>query len=261
MNEFVWEFTTDKVRRLIMKGIRLDKRGMMDYRNVYIEKGVIYNADGSAFVNLGGTKVIAGVKFELGEPFPDKPDEGTLMVDAEILPLSSPSVEPGPPDEEAIELARIVDRSIRESRAVDFKGLCIREGELVYRLFVDIRVLDYNGNMIDASSLAAAAALLNTRVPRVEDDTIQPHEYEKVLELREVPLYTTFVKVGKAIAVDPNLAEEKAADARISIATVDDESITAMQKGGSGAFTAREIETLVEESIKKGKELRKKVRG
>ena len=131
----------------------------------------------------------------------------------------------------------------------------------MYRLFIDIRVLDDNGNVIDASSLAAAAALLNTKIPRVEEDVIQPHEYEKTLELREVPLYTTFVKVGKAIVVDPNLAEEKASDARISIATVDDESVTAIQKGGSGAFTPKEIETLVEEAIKKGKELRKKVRG
>ncbi len=260
MNEFIWEFTADKVRKLAMKGFRIDRRALLQYRPFEVKTGIVYNADGSALVNLGGTKVVAGVKFELGEPYPDTPDKGALLVDAEILPHSSPSVEPGPPDEDAIELARIIDRSIRESKAIDLSKLVIREGELVYLLFVDIRVLDNNGNIIDATSLAAAAALLDAKIPKVEDDEIVRHEYLKALELNEIPLYTTFVKIGKLIMVDPRLEEEHALDARLSVATVDDGHITALQKGGNGSFTKGEISFMLEEAIKKGRELRKKLK-
>lgn len=261
MNEFVWEFTADRVRRLALKGFRIDRRSLLEYRDIRIKTGVIYNADGSALVDLGGTKVLAGVKFELGSPYPDTPDRGALLVDAEILPHSSPSVEPGPPGEDAIELARVIDRSIRESNAIDLTTLTIREGELVYLLFIDIRVLDHDGNLIDAASMAAAAALLDAKIPKVEDDVIIRHEYEKRLVLNEIPLYTTFAKIGKILMVDPSLEEEKAMDARLSVATVDDGHITALQKAGSGAFTRGEVSFVVEESIKKGKELRKKIRG
>ncbi len=260
MNDFIWEFTADRVRKLASKGFRIDRRAFLDYRPVSIQTGVIYNADGSALVNLGGTKVLAGVKFELGQPYPDTPDKGALMVDVEILPHSSPEVEPGPPDEKAVEIARVVDRSIRESRALDMTKLVIREGELVYLVFVDMRVLDDNGNIIDAASLAATTALLSAKVPKVEDDQIVRHEYVGNLEVAEVPIYTTFAKIGKFIMVDPRLEEEYAMDARISIATVDDGHVTAIQKGGSGAFTRGELDFVLDEAIKKGRELRKIVR-
>ena len=260
MNEFVWEFTADKVRRLALKGFRIDRRALLDYRPLHIETNVIYHADGSAFVNLGGTKVVAGVKFELGEPYPDTPDKGALLVDAEILPHSSPTVEPGPPDEDAIELARIIDRSIRESNMLRLEDLVIREGELVYLLYVDIRVLDNNGNLIDASSIAAVSALLSAMVPKVEDDEIVRKEYERQLEVRELPVFTTFGKIKRIILVDPRLEEEIAMDARMSIATVDNGHISAIQKGGSGSFTKGEISFMFEEAIKKGRELRKKIR-
>ncbi len=260
MNEFIWEFTTDKIRSLAMKGYRVDRRKPDEFRPISIKTDLLYNADGSAMVNLGGTKVIAGVKFELGQPYPDTPDEGALVVDAEILPHSSPSVEPGPPDEDAIELARIIDRSIRESNMLDMKTLSIREGELVYLVFLDIRVLDNNGNIIDATSMAATAALATAKIPRVEDDQIVRAEYERRLEFRELPVYTTFVKIGRSIFIDPRLEEEKALDARMSIATVDDGSITAIQKGGSGAFSKKDLDYMFEQAIKKGEELRKYIR-
>ena len=171
-NEFVWEFTRDRVRRLAVRGFRVDRRKPFEYRRLEIEVGVFPHADGSALVRLGDTKVAAGVKFELGQPYPDRPDEGAFMVDAELLPLASPTFEPGPPDENAIELARVVDRGIRESRALDLKKLCLREGELAYLIFVDLRVLDAGGNLIDAAGIAAISALLNAKIPRVEEDKI-----------------------------------------------------------------------------------------
>ena len=108
---------------------RLDGRKLTDYRQpLKVDVDVTPTAEGSARVTLGKTELIVGVKVEVMEPYPDVPDAGSIMVGAELLPLSSPEFEPGPPGIEAIELARVVDRGIRESKVIDFKKLCIKEG-------------------------------------------------------------------------------------------------------------------------------------
>ncbi len=259
MNELVWEIVADRVRKLAEKGFRVDRRKPMEYRNIVIEPNIYYYGDGSALVSLGRTKVAAGVKFELGTPFPDKPDEGTIVVDAELLPVASPTFEPGPPDENAVELARVVDRCIRESGAIDFKSLCVREGELVWIVHVDLRVLDDGGNLFDAASLAALSALLTARIPKIEDDKVIHDEYEGKLKLEKLPLLTTFAKIGPLIVVDPSLEEEKAMDARVSVGTTE-EHVVALQKGGSGAFSIGELDYIFDRAIEKGNELRKVVR-
>ncbi len=68
------------VRDLILKGKRIDDRGLMDYRPLTIMLGTIEKANGSAQVYLGKTKVLAGVKVQVGTPFPDTPNEGILTV-------------------------------------------------------------------------------------------------------------------------------------------------------------------------------------
>ena len=59
-----------------------------------VEYGVsAKSAEGSAKVTMGDTVVVAGVKMEFGQTYPDTPDEGSIMVSAELLPLSSPEYE------------------------------------------------------------------------------------------------------------------------------------------------------------------------
>jgi len=82
--------------------------------------------------------------------------------------MASPRFESGPPNEESIEVARVIDRGIRESGAIDTKKLLIEEN-LVWIVFIDVHVLDHDGNLIDAGGIASMAALLNTRLPKYED--------------------------------------------------------------------------------------------
>src|SRR5271155_4146712 len=122
---------------LLSRGKRLDGRGLSEPRKLEIQTGLIEKANGSALVNLGNTQVMAGVKVDKGTPFPDTPDKGLLIVGAEVLPLAASYVEAGPPDESAIELARVVDRGVRESEMIDLSTLVIKEGKFVYSVFVD----------------------------------------------------------------------------------------------------------------------------
>lgn len=187
-----------QIAQLIAEGKRLDGRGLTDYREMKLEQGIIERAEGSARVLLGKTEVVVGTKVEMGEPFPDTPGEGVLTVNAELVPLASPGFEPGPPDENSIELARIVDRGIRESKAINVEKLVIEPGKKVFVVFVDVYVLNHDGNLIDASALAAMAALLNTKMANYEIDgdevKIKPG-YEQ-LPIKRHPITVTCAKIG-----------------------------------------------------------------
>jgi len=256
-SEVIAELLKDRIKSLAEKGKRGDGRGIDDYREIHIEKGVYKSAEGSARVTIGETEIIAGIKLGVGEPFPDMPNSGVLTTSAELIPLASPTFESGPPDEDSIELARVVDRGIRESGCIDLQKLCITEKEKVWVVFIDLHVLDYDGNLFDTASLAALTALLNARMPKLEGDEIIYGELTTPLPIAEKPIATTFVKLGNAICVDPSLEEEEIMDARLTAITTSKGELCAMQKSSAGLFSKEEVLNMVDRSIEKGRELRR----
>ena len=62
---------------LAKKNLRIDGRGFKEFRQFDIETDVIVKAEGSAYVKLGNTHILAGVKAITGEPYPDIPNEGS----------------------------------------------------------------------------------------------------------------------------------------------------------------------------------------
>ncbi|MCX8153726.1 MAG: exosome complex protein Rrp42 [Candidatus Bathyarchaeota archaeon] len=261
MSSLITRVRLKQIANLIEKGKRLDGRGLGDYREIKIQQGIIEKAEGSARVLLGKTEVLVGVKIETGEPFPDTPNEGVLTVNAELVPLASPSFEAGPPDENSIELARVVDRGIRESKALDSEKLVIVPGKRVFVVFVDIYVLNHDGNLIDASALAAVAALRNTKMPNyeIENDEVKIKQGYTQLPMRAYPITVTLGKINGKLIVDPWLEEEEAIDSRISLAINDEGNICAIQKGGVGYFTPQQILEAARIAKEKAAELRKKV--
>jgi len=250
-----------RVAQLISGGKRLDGRELTDYREVKVESGFIERAEGSARVRLGKTEVLVGVKIETGAPFPDTPNEGVLTVSAELVPLASPSFEPGPPDENSIELARVVDRGIRESKAIAVEELCIEPGKKVFIIFVDVYVLNHDGNLIDASSLAALAALLNTKMfnYEIKDGEVKIKPGYKPLSIRNYPIAVTVAKINDKLVVDPWLEEEQVMDARLTMTIEKDGNICAIQKGGYGYFTPDQVIEVSKIVRQKAEEQRKLV--
>ncbi len=234
----------DYIRRFAKEGRRIDGRGFDEFRPVTIKTGVISKAEGSADVSLGKTRVIAGIKMIVGSPYPDTPDKGAMATGIELNPLAAPEFESGPPREGAVELSRVVDRGIRESGLIDMKALCIEEGEKVWMVFIDVDVLDHDGNLFDAASLAAVAALSTTTVPISQVD---PAREDYLLPMNpEIPIQTTFAKIGDTILADAELDEEACMDVRLTVATDQHGNVRAMQKGGgSGALTRQEILDIV----------------
>src|SRR5918996_1687387 len=183
---------------LITNGKRLDGRNLEDTRDLQIEVDIIKKADGSAKVKLGNSEVIAGIKVETGEPFEGLENKGALIVTAEVLPIASPYIEPGPPDEEVVELARVVDRGIRESEMIDLEKLVLVPGKIVYTIFVDCSVLNADGNLFDATSYATVAALLTSKLPifEMQDQKVIDTGNTQPMPVTAVPVSITSARIG-----------------------------------------------------------------
>ncbi|MDE1851535.1 MAG: exosome complex protein Rrp42 [Candidatus Micrarchaeota archaeon] len=248
----------DFLKDLMQKGKREDGRTAMDYRNIAIRTNVMPNAEGSAEVTMGHTKVLAGVKVGLGAPMRDKPNEGNLMTAAELLPLASRYYEPGPPSPDAVELARVIDRGIRAANVIDMEALFV-EPEKVWEVFIDIYILNYHGNLFDAGTLAATAALKSARMPKAEkvgeEITVIREGNLGKLKTKNVVTSCTFGKLFGTPILDPDGNEESFMDARVTIAN-DENVVRAMQKGLGGSFSTKELDELLDVAFEKSKGMR-----
>ena len=251
----VSEIKRDHIHKMLAKGRRIDARAWDEYRPISIQTNVSETAEGSARVKLGNTEIIAGVKMLVGAPFADTPDRGVLSTNAELIPMASPSFESGPPDENAIEFARVVDRGIRESHMVDLEKLCIEPGKEVWINFVDIYVLDFDGNLFDACFLGAVAALKSAIVPAKAAGKGENYP----MPIKHTPISCRSVQIENSILFDPTLDEEKVAATRLTVTTDENGDLRAMQKGLTGAMTLDQVRNVIDASERLARDLRKLV--
>lgn len=162
-------------------------------------------------------RVLAVLTAQVSAPFPDRPTEGLLTLNVEIPAMAGPGYEGGRPSEAAVELGRLLERQIRDARAIDVEALCITPGEAVWALRCDVRVLDDGGNLPDAVALAAIGAFLHFRRAdvSVEGDRVVVHSYASrapvPLSIHHIPVCVTFGLVSRPLT---RLSTEAAARRR-----------------------------------------------
>jgi exosome complex component RRP42 len=258
--------TKESLKTLFSAGKRFDGRKLDETRDFEISNEVSNMAEGSARIKLGKTEVIVGVKLAPGEPYPDSRDKGNLSVSGDLLPLASPRFEPGPPEFGAIELPRLVDRAIRESKMIELDKLVIND-EKVWTVYVDVYPINDDGNLIDAASLAAIAALKEAKVPELNEHGLVDHDIKpkKKLPLADeiAPISVSFFKLGDSIILDPTREEEEACDARVTFGISKKGKqylINSCQKAGSAIFTQADIDNMMDILPDKFDELNEKLK-
>lgn len=243
-----WRLTVNEkkfIESALLSELRVDGRGPLDYRKLNIKFG---RDDGSAEIQLGETRVMSFVSAKLVQPYKDRPNEGTLSIFTEFSPMADPSFEPGRPGESAVELGRIIDRGLRESRAIDTESLCILSAKLVWAIRIDIHILDNAGNLVDAANIAALASLKTFRRPECslggEDGqqvVVHPPEVREPLPLiiHHLPVAVTFgfFSNENLVVLDPTYHEEAVMTGRMTATLNANGDVCAIQKpGGQGVF-------------------------
>jgi exosome complex component RRP42 len=258
--------TVEMFKKMFKEGKRFDGRKLDEYRKFEVSYEVSNKAEGSARVKIGKTDVVVGVKMNIGEPYPDSPNKGNLTVSGDLLPLASPRFEQGPPQFNAIELPRLIDRAVRESSIIQLDKLVVKEGEKVWTVMIDIYPINDDGNLIDAATIGAIAALRKTKIPALDENNKVDYHKEPAgkLPLNDLyPLSISFFKLGDSIILDPTREEEEACDVRICWGVSlwnKQHVINSCQKSGIVTFNAAEIEKMMEMLPVKYNEINEKLK-
>ena len=215
--------------------LRGDGRGPGEVRKVKLTLGR-WNNGAECTVQWGvGTRVTAVVTGTLLPPSPERPSEGTVSLSVDLSPMASTSFGHAQPvtttpgmasgdlsniTDEAQRLLsnrilRSLERTLLIGGSLDTEALCVQSGSWVWRLSVQVTVLDDAGNLLDAAVLAAVAALRHYRKPQVDLQT--QHEssatsptliHSDVREPTPLPLHHTPLSISFALihADDASLA-------------------------------------------------------
>ncbi|XP_037753064.1 exosome complex component RRP45 isoform X2 [Chelonia mydas] len=228
-------------RRFLLRAIeerkRLDGRQSYDYRNVRISFGADY---GCCIVELGRTRVLGQVSCELVSPKLNRATEGILFFNLELSPMAAPAFEPGRQSDLLVKLNRLLERCLRNSKCIDTESLCVVAGVKVWQIRVDLHLLNHDGNIIDAASIAAIVALCHFRRPDVsvqgEEVTLYtPEERDPVpLSIHHMPICVSFAffQQGTYLLVDPSEREERVMDGLLVIAMNKHREICTIQSSG-----------------------------
>lgn len=227
----------DFLLRAISEKKRLDGRQTYDYRKIKIKFGTDY---GCCFVDLGKTRVMAQVSCELVAPKESRPNEGIMFFNIELSPLASPAFEQGRQSELSVKLNRQLERCLRNSKCIDTESLCVVSGEKVWQIRVDVHMLNHDGNLMDAASIAAITALCHFRRPDVgiqgDEVTVYPPEERDPIPLSvyhmPISVSFSFFQQGTYLLVDPCEREERVMDGLLMIAMNKHREICSIQSSG-----------------------------
>ncbi len=148
-----------EVRLIDEKGLRHDGRRPDELRPIKMEIGILKNADGSALVEFGKTKVIAAV-YGPREPHPKHlalPSRAILRVRYHMAPFSTHERKSPAPSRREIELSKVIREGL-ESAIIS---------ETFPRASIDvfIEVLNAHGGTRTAGITAASLALADAGIP------------------------------------------------------------------------------------------------
>ncbi|KAJ7406767.1 Exosome complex component RRP45 [Willisornis vidua] len=184
--------------------------------------------------------VLAQVSCELVCPKPNRPTEGVLFFNLELSPMAAPGLEPGRQSELLVSVNRLLERCLRDSKCIDTESLCVVAGEKVWQIRLDMHLLNHDGNITDAASIAGIVALCHFRRPDVsvqgEEVTVYtPEERDPVpLSIHHMPICVSFAffHQGTYLLVDPSEREERVMDGLLVIAMNKHREICTIQSSG-----------------------------
>ncbi len=210
-------------------GARADGRACEDWRAVRgAECGVIKQAAGSARVNVGGTDVLVTIKGDIGQPAPERPDEGLIVCTVD----SSSTMSANDGDERSVgerngALAAILDDVLVRGGREHLRMLSIASGRHCWVLHVDVLILDSSGNVIDVVVMATRLALASLSLPAVcieegseSTEIVLADEVDPLRRIRapeDLPVAITVTCIGEGFVIDPSLAEEVCSQAALLI--------------------------------------------
>ncbi|GAA95876.1 uncharacterized protein L969DRAFT_88717 [Mixia osmundae IAM 14324] len=243
------------LERFLHEGIRPDGRAFDECRPCSSDTGSVTTADGSSLVRVGQTTMMCTVRVETAEPDLMRPDEGFLIINAELMPIASSQFLSGPPSDDAQVLASRLRQVISSSNMLPLRKLGIRRAKAVLVVYVDVACLSFDGNALDVAVMAVTQALYSARIPvitfeeennRVIASASLPRE---PLKLSEPVLTCSFALFGQTVLSDPTDHESAQSRSLATVALSRSGMIRYVLQSGHGVLQADRPHAFLQECI------------
>ena len=206
-------------------GIRCDGRKVNETRKVTIKAGVLKNADGSAYIEFGDNKILAGV-FGPRDVHPKhmaNTDTGILRCRYHMSPFSVTERKNPAPSRREIEISKVIKEALEPALMLDqFPRTAVD---------VFIEILQADGGSRCAALDAASVALADAGIP-----------------MRDMVCACAAGKVADTVILDVNNEEDQAGQADMPVGYMPNlDKITLIQL--DGVLTPEEYKKCVETAI------------
>jgi len=257
------------LERGLIDGIRADGRSRLDYRYFSIESSVIEAANGSASVTLGGTRVIVTVKLELLSDNDSENFNDFINCSVDCLANISSEFDNSVYQTICSSLTSVMNNLYVNNKCIDKKILSLDNGNSHWRVNIEALILESAGNEIDAISWAVKAALMATKIPKI--DVIKPIDTDskqpaKLLLVDDeslaipfpadnLPISVTFSSINNILFIDCQSEEELVAETSSIIGIDRSGSIICVNHRGSIGLNRSNIEIRLSKAREIGKTL------
>ena len=249
----------------VQEDLRVDGRTRRDIRPILVETDLVTHTSGSSHLRLANTDVLVGVKAELDTPLPGRPKEGHIEFFVDCSANATPEFEGRGGEDLATEISRALAHAYANPEVFDLKQLCVLEGQQCWVLYIDVLILEVGGNLFDAVSMAAKAALFTTRIPKVTVTAVDggqpemelsddPYDGNKLV-LTNAPVLVTLSRIGNHCVVDPTPEEEACAASCLVLGVTGSGKVTTVKKTGSGSFNAQGMAEALKVGVDIGREV------
>lgn len=263
----------------VASDVRDDGRARLDYRELVVETGVLQQTNGSAVVRLGGTRVLVGIKVEVGQVSAAAPGHGRLQCAVDwcgscraasvAVHNAAARIEQ---EERSATLSKRLENTLlpgngasKDGGGLDLSQLIIVEGRECWVVYVDVLVLGNDGNLFDVMTMAARAALFNTRIPAIELVEGEDGDLEialsddpmacKRLVIDNVPICVSLTKIGPHYVIDPTYEEELCMSMQAIVSVDKKGRFCGISKSGRGNLHSSALLSMLESAKRIGLQL------
>lgn len=212
-------------KRLIIGGKRLDGRSLEELRPIKIQAGVLKRADGSAYVEWGGNKVMAACygPREVHPRHEMKTDRAILRCTYSMAPFSVTDRKRPGPDRRSMEISKVTRHALEP---VVFTNLYPRTAIDVF-----IEILQADAGTRCTGITAASVALADAGIP-----------------MRDLVPACAAGKVGGEVVLDPYVVEDNYGEADLPVAMIPRKNeISLLQMDGN--FTQEEFQRALDLAV------------
>jgi len=271
MDAFKKVYPAEFYKKFLAKDVRPDGRSLSKIRKTSISVGSISSANGSAFVKIGHTSVVAGVIAQVGDP--PSADETHIIVNVELSPLCSSRFVIGKPSEQAMVLGESLNSIVKNTGLLNSQDLLFtaeeagdgRRVNLAWILAVDVYCLNDDGNLFDACLIALLAALSNVRLPLIKSVRVLGSGYGITLprkskefqgiRLLHHPIPTSFAFIDHYTIADPTSSEESLSNGALTIIYNEFGECCSLTKSGISILDNNKLSQCAEKAKKRVKSI------